>query len=259
MSEETAAGTKTRVAVVTGASRGIGRVVAEALALAGHGVALCARDRVSLDALADVLTAQGCRVAAVPLDVTDPDSVTAGLERVRAELGPVAILVNNAGVASSAPFGKLTLDDWQRTFAVNVTGAFLMSQAALPDMTAAGWGRVVNVASTAALQGFPYTAHYSASKHALLGMSRALALEVARKGVTVNCVCPGFVETEMTARTIENIMATTGRDAGKARHSLEAASPQHRLIQPSEVAAAVAYLCSDDARGVNGDALVING
>jgi NAD(P)-dependent dehydrogenase (short-subunit alcohol dehydrogenase family) len=126
-------------------------------------------------------------------------------------------------------------------------------------MLAARWGRVINVASTAALQGFPYTAHYTASKHALLGMSRTLALEVARKGITVNCVCPGFVDTEMTQRTIDNIVATTGRSAEKARKSLEVASPQHRLMTPDEIAAAVVYLASDAARGVNGDALVING
>jgi NAD(P)-dependent dehydrogenase (short-subunit alcohol dehydrogenase family) len=259
MSDDAARMTSARVALVTGASRGIGRAVAETLAASGHHVALCARDAVSLDALADVLAAAGRRVCAVALDVTDPASVATGIERIHAELGPVSVLVNNAGVASSAPIGRLTLEEWRHTFAVNVTGAFLMSQAVLPDMTDAGWGRIVNVASTAALQGFPYTAHYCASKHALLGLSRALALEVARKGVTVNCVCPGFVDTEMTARTIENIVASTGRDAARARASLESASPQHRLIQPSEVAAAVAYLVSDAARGVNGDALVING
>jgi NAD(P)-dependent dehydrogenase (short-subunit alcohol dehydrogenase family) len=142
---------------------------------------------------------------------------------------------------------------------VNARGAFLVAQAVLPVMLAAGWGRVVNVGSTAAVQGFPYVAHYVASKHALLGLTRALALEVAAKGVTVNCVCPGYVDTEMTARTIENIVRTTGRPAEEARRALESASPQRRLIRPDEVADAVAFLCTDGAAGVNGQAVVVNG
>jgi len=247
------------VALVTGGSRGIGRAIAVGLAAAGHDVAVGGRDAEALAVTCEAVSAHGVRALAVVLDVTESASVQAGVERVVAELGAPAVLVNNAGVASAAPFLALDEELWNRTFAVNVSGAFLVTRAVLPGMLAAGHGRIVNIGSTAALEGFPYTVHYTASKHALLGMTRALALEVARKGVTVNCVCPGFVDTEMTARSIRKIVETTGRTEEEALKSLESGSPQRRLIQPEEVADAVVYLAGDEARGVNGQALVVNG
>ncbi len=248
-----------RVALVTGASRGIGRATALALARAGCNVALASRHNERMLDVAAEIAAAGARSFPVEIDVTDPISVEAGVAAVAAALGPVNVLVNNAGMASSKPFQKLTIEDWGRVFAVNALGPFLVTHACLPPMIAAEWGRIVNVASTAAVQGYRYTAHYTASKHALLGMTRALALEVATKGITVNCVCPGFVDTEMTRETIENISRTSGRTRGQALAALEAESPQRRLMSPEEVAAAIVYLCSDDARGVNGQAIVLNG
>ncbi|MCE9636050.1 MAG: SDR family oxidoreductase [Planctomycetes bacterium] len=248
-----------RPALVTGGGSGIGRAVALRLAQDGHTVAVCGRSRAKLDAVAGEIAAAGGHAVAVILDVTDAVSVRAAVGRVRAAIGDPLLVVNNAGIAESRKFADITCDDWDATMAVNVTGPFLVTQACLPAMLAAGFGRVVNVGSTAAVQGFPYVAHYVASKHALLGMTRALALEVASKGVTVNCVCPGYVDTEMTARSIDAIAATTGRPAADARRSLESMSPQRRLISPTEVADAVANLCGEAARGINGQAIVING
>ncbi len=248
-----------RVAFVSGASRGIGHETALALAKAGYDVAVVARDKLRLDEVRASIAALGVRALSVECDVTDPASVDTAVHAVVAALGPPAIVVNNAGMARSRPFPQITVAEWNEILAVNVTGAFLVTHACLPAMLEAGWGRVISVASTAALQGFRYTAHYTASKHALLGMTRALALEVALKGVTVNCVCPGFVDTEMTQRSIENIAQATGRSIEESRRLLEAESPQKRLITPAEVAAAIVYLASDDARGVNGQAVVING
>jgi NAD(P)-dependent dehydrogenase (short-subunit alcohol dehydrogenase family) len=228
-----------------------------ALARAGHDVAVTARDASRLTETTAAVEAEGARAAAVVLDVTDPASVPQAVDAVRSELGALRVLVNNAGVASSAPFADITLEDWLHAFAVNATGAFLVAQAVLPDLLAAGSGRIVNVASTAAVRGFKYTAHYAASKHALLGMSRALALEVAASGVTVNCVCPGFVDTEMTQRSVANLVAAAGMTEAQAREALARQNPQGRLIAPDEVAAAVVYLAGDAARGVNGQTLVI--
>lgn len=255
----TAQGTGRRVALVTGASRGIGRCVALALAAAGHDVAVAARGAADAESVRAELETLGVRAAAVTMDVVDAVSVGIAVGAVRDVLGDPAVLVNNAGVASASPFGRLEPAEWDRTLAVNATGPFLVTRACLPAMLDAAWGRVINVASTAALRGFAYTAHYTASKHALLGMTRALAIEVAARGVTVNCVCPGFVDTEMTAKSIENIARTTGRTAEQARKALEDQSPQRRLMTPGEVAAAVVYLASEEARGVNGQALELNG
>ena len=248
-----------RVALVTGGARGIGRACAVALARAGHDVAVTARSAGACDEATAALEREGVRALAVSLDVRDPGSVTEALERVCVGLGPPAVLVNNAGISSSGPFERLQLDEWRAMLDVNVLGAVLVTQGCLPAMVGTGFGRIVNVASVAALEGAAYASHYAASKHALLGWSRSLALEVARRGVTVNCVCPGFVETEMTERTIARIVDTTGRDAETARRSLEVMSPQRRLMTPEEIGAAVAYLASDGARGVSGEALRVNG
>jgi NAD(P)-dependent dehydrogenase (short-subunit alcohol dehydrogenase family) len=174
-------------------------------------------------------------------------------------LGPVDILVNNAGTSSSAPLQRLALAEWERLFAVNATGTMLCTQAFLPGMVERGWGRVVNIASVVGLAGGKYTAAYSASKHAVVGFTRSAAAEVAAAGVTVNAVCPGYVDTELTRRSIERIVEKTGRSAEEAREALLSTSPQHRLIAPEEVAHLVLALCHEHARGINSQAIVIDG
>jgi len=248
-----------RVALVTGGSRGIGLACARALAAAGHDVAVSARDAERGAAAVSMIEDLGVRGAAIAMDVRDRESIEAGVAEVRAILGAPLVLVNNAGVAGSAPFQRIRADEWDDTLAVNVTGAFWTMRACLRAMLDEGWGRIVNVASVAALQGVAYAAHYAASKHALLGLTRSLALEVAPQGVTVNAVCPGFVDTEMTERTIERICTVTRRTPAEARREIERQSPQNRLMTPEEIAAAVVYLASDAAKGVNGHALALNG
>lgn len=257
--DATSNGQPPRAALVTGGGSGIGRAVALRLARDGVAVAVAGRDLSKAAATALAIEAGGGRAAAVEMDVTKPDTVRRGLAEAASRVGAPSILVNNAGIAASKKFGDLTVGDWERTFAVNVIGAFVVTQACLPAMTAAGWGRVVMVGSTAAVQGFPYVAHYVASKHALLGMARSLALECAAKGVTVNCVCPGYVDTEMTQRTLAHIVQTTDRTVEEARRALELQSPQRRLMTPAEVADAVAHLCTEGAAGINGQAIVVNG
>jgi NAD(P)-dependent dehydrogenase (short-subunit alcohol dehydrogenase family) len=247
------------VALVTGGSRGIGLAVAKALAATGHDVAITARDAERAASAVAEIEGHGARGFAVAMDVRNEADVDEAVAAVAAVLGAPLVLVNNAGVAAAAPFAKLTEKEWDETLDTNAKGPFLVTKACLPAMLEQGWGRVVNVASTAAFQGVPYAAHYAASKHALLGMTRSLAIEVARKGITVNCVCPGFVDTEMTQRSVENIMRSTGRTEEQARKALESNSPAHRLIQPEEIGAAVVYLASDAAAGVNGAHIALNG
>jgi NAD(P)-dependent dehydrogenase (short-subunit alcohol dehydrogenase family) len=252
-------GNKRRVALVTGGSGGIGLAIAKALAKAGHDVAITARDaEKGADAIAEI-KALGAQAYSVAMDVGCPDDVDEAVGAVTAVLGAPLVVVNNAGVAGAKPFHALTVEDWDEALAINARGPFLVTRACLPAMVERSWGRIISVASTAALEGVPYAAHYAASKHALLGLSRSLALEFARKGITANCVCPGFVETAMTVRSIENIVRSTGRTPEQARKALESGSPSKRLIQPEEVGAAVAYLASDAAYGVNGTHVVING
>ena len=246
----------TRHAVVTGAARGIGAAIARALIGAGARVTLLGRDAQRLASHAATLQGETCCVAA---DVSDPAEVTRAFVEARERLGPIAILVNNAGQAETAPFGRMSLDVWHRMLAVNLTGTMLCSQAALPDMVDAAYGRVVNIASTAALRGFRYGTAYAASKHGVLGLTRSLALEVADRGITVNAVCPGYVETDMMGQAIDNVMARTGRTREEARAYFASQNPQQRVVQPGEVADAVLWLCGDGAAGVNGAAIPISG
>ncbi|MBP1642922.1 MAG: D-beta-hydroxybutyrate dehydrogenase [Acidobacteria bacterium] len=245
--------------VVTGGGRGIGEATARALAEAGARVVVVARGAAEIELVAAKLAAAGHEVAAIACDVADP----AAVERLRAaaleRLGTVEILVNSAGVASSAPLKGQTIEEWRRLFAINVEGTFLTSRAFLPGMLERGWGRIVNVASVAGRTGAPYLSAYAASKHAVVGFTRALAAEVAARGVTVNAVCPGYVATPMTERSIENIVARTGLSAEEARRRLVAANPQGRLIEPEEVAFVVQALCDERARGINGQAIGVDG
>ncbi len=243
---------KNKCAVVTGGSRGIGAAVSRALAAAGATVIVAARSQPSIDALVSEL---GDSARGVICDVADPASIDALAESA----GVVDILVNNAGIGFSAPIRALTLEDWNRVMAINATGTFLCTQAFLSGMAERGWGRVVNVASVAATVGGPYIAAYAASKHAVLGFTRSAAYEVARAGVTVNAVCPGYVDTEMTRSSVANIVAKTELDEQLALEKILAANPQQRLLSADEVAAQVVWLCDDASSGVNGQAIVING
>ena len=250
-----------RHALVTGGARGIGRAVTQALLGAGARVTVLGRslpDAPALRALAGSDDA-AARLHAVAADVSDPAAVAAAFAAARARLGAIDTMVNNAGQATSAPALKTDLALWQRMLAVNLTGAWVCTQQALPDMVEGGWGRVVNVASTAAQRGYAYVSAYCAAKHGVLGLTRALALELATRGVTVNAVCPGFTETDLLADSVANIMAKTGRTEEQARADLAAGNPQKRLIQPQEVADAVLWLCQPGSGSVTGQAISVSG
>ncbi len=243
-----------RVALVTGGSRGIGRATAELLASRGAKVVVSGR---SGDALAEVAAATGG--IAVRMDLTDRPQTAAAIDEIRERAGHVDVLVSNAGIAEGAPLHRTTDALWDRIQEVNTWGPLAMCRAFVPAMAERGWGRVVNVASLAGLTGQAYTSAYCASKHALVGLTRALALEFAKSGVTINAVCPGWVETDMARQAIDRIVQTTGRSADVARGALEGASPQGRMVQPGEVAWLVAQLCDDAAGGIHGQAIPIDG
>jgi NAD(P)-dependent dehydrogenase (short-subunit alcohol dehydrogenase family) len=244
----------TRVALVTGASQGIGQACARALSGAGHRVALVARDEDALQAVADSLPGDAL---VVPADVLDAGAIDAAFARVEEEWGPVEILVLNAGASMSATVVKTSDDDWQRMLDLNLTAPFRCLRRALPSMTSAGFGRVVVIASVAGKAGGARIAAYSASKHGVLGLVRSAALDVARAGVTVNAVCPGYVDTPMTDRSVANIAGGTGRSPQEAREILERMQPIERLVTVEEVASAV-MLCVDNA-AVNGQGLNVDG
>lgn len=243
-------------ALVTGGGRGIGLTLTRMLLGHGARVTMTGRDINVLRQAATSLCGEAFYVAA---DVTDRGSVEQGFAAARERFGGIEILVNNAGQAASAPFLKTDYEMWRRLMGVNVDGAFHCSQAALPDMLSAGWGRIVNIASIAGLVGQAYIAAYCASKHALVGLTRALAVEVAAKGITVNAVCPGYTETEMVKESVRNIVAKTGRTEEQARQELIGRNPLKRMIKPEEVANAVAWLCLPGSEAVNGQAIVISG
>ncbi len=243
-------------AVVTGAGSGIGRATAERLAEAGCQVTLIGRHVARLNETADRI---GDLAFAATADVTDPDMLAAAIEVGRDRFGPIDILVNNAGAATSAPFLKTDAEALRAMLALNLEAPAEAARLVLPGMLTRRWGRIVNVASSAGLKGYPYVSAYVAAKHGLVGLTRALALEVAAKGVTVNAVCPGFTETELVAKSIESIIAKTGRSEEEARAALAASNPQGRLITPDEVATTIVWLCGDGASGVNGAAVPVAG
>jgi NAD(P)-dependent dehydrogenase (short-subunit alcohol dehydrogenase family) len=242
-------------ALVTGGGTGVGRSIALALAQAGVAVTICGRRKEQLTSVADGSE----RIHPIPADVTDEAAMATLFAEAEKLRGPIDIVVANAGMSGSAPAQRTSLADWQRTLDVNLTGAFLTVKPALGGMTSRKSGRIVFVASTAGLKGYAYVAPYVAAKHGVVGLMRALATELVRTGVTVNAVCPGFVDTDMLEESVQRIVEKTGRTVEQARASLAATNPQGRFIQPQEVAAAVLWLCSEEAGSITGQAMSLSG
>jgi NAD(P)-dependent dehydrogenase (short-subunit alcohol dehydrogenase family) len=245
-----------RHALVTGAGRGIGEAIAARLAAEGARVTLLARTREEIDAVAARL---GEAAQALPADVTDAEETRRAFERAADAFGPVDILINNAGQARSGLFHKAPDEMWHAMLAVNLTGTYHGIRAALPGMLERRFGRIVNIASTSGQRGYPYVTAYCAAKHGVIGLTRALALEVAQRHVTVNAVCPGFTETALIEDAIANIRNVTGRSAEAAREALTRTNPQGRLIQPAEVAHTVAWLCLPGSESVTGQSIAVAG
>ncbi|MBK6629698.1 MAG: SDR family oxidoreductase [Betaproteobacteria bacterium] len=254
----TAAPLQGKHAVVTGGGRGIGAAIARSLAEQGAQITLMGRTPASLEREAAVLRAL-TEVHCQAVDIADPAAVDSAFAAAAGKLGPIAILVNNAGQAASAPFTRTDLALWQQMLAVNLTGTYLGIRAALPGMLELGWGRIVSIASTASLRGYAYVSAYCAAKHAVLGLTRSLALELARKPVTINAVCPGYTETDIVRETLTNIQAKTGRSLAEAEAELVKHNPQGRLVQPEEVANAVLWLCQPGSEAVTGQAISVSG
>ena len=249
---------KQKHAVVTGGARGIGLAISRLLLQHGARVTMIGRNAEALQQSVQALQALG-EVESATADVSDSAAVGRAFNDARARFGPIHILVNNAGQAGSASFLKTDAKLWRRMMSVNLDGTFYCTQAVLPDLLAAGWGRVVNVASVAGLRGAGYISAYCASKHAVIGLTRSLAVEVAAKGITVNAVCPGYTETDMVEQAVANIVAKTGRTPRDARLELASHNPQQRLVQPEEVANAVLWLCLPGSEAITGQAIVVAG
>lgn len=247
-------------AFVTGAGSGIGRAVALALAASGYAVTLAGRRSEPLEAVArEIGEARGVAQVQAGFDVTSETAVAAGLDRAISKLGDLTALVNCAGEAPSAPLEKTTLEAWQRILATNLTGTFLVTRAALASLRRSSRGRIVHIASTAALAGYPYVTAYCAAKHGVLGFTRSLALELVRTRITVNAVCPGFTDTPLLDAAVEGIVRATGRTADDARASLARSNPQGRLVTPAEVAHAVLWLLAEESGSLTGQAIAVSG
>jgi len=243
-----------RHALVTGGGTGIGAAAALSLHAAGASLSLLGRRIEPLKAIADSVGG-----TAIQCDVTDPDRIRAAFDEARAANGPIELLVVNAGIAESAPFHKMSRDSWNRIIATNLTAAFDCAQAAIGDLLKSDNGRLVFVASVASLRGVPYAAHYAASKHGLLGLMRSLAAEYAKSNLTVNAVCPGYVDTPMTDQSVARVSEITGRDEGDARSIITSMNASGRLVGPDAIGNVIAMLCLPLSRDINGAAMTIDG
>ena len=245
-------------AVITGAGRGIGQAIAQAFAAEGATLSLIGRDAARLTAARDALHASA-QHGVYSIDITSEDAVRVGFATIVAKHPRIDILVNNAGQAESAPLAKTTLALFERMIAVNLTGTFLCTREVVASMVAAKSGRIINISSTSGLVGYAYVSAYAASKHAVIGLTRSLALETAKSGVTVNALCPGYTETDIVQATIANITTKTGKTDAEARAALTAPNPQGRMVQPSEVANAALWLCAAGSEAITGQAISISG
>ncbi|WP_019528972.1 SDR family NAD(P)-dependent oxidoreductase [Dasania marina] len=246
---------KGKHAVVTGAGKGIGAAIVDSLAKEGARVTLMGRTLAPLQEKASQLP----QAQAIALDVTQSDCVTAAFNQAKEVFGPIDIMINNAGQAHTSPVHKMDDEHWLQMMAVNLNGVFYCCRESLKQMRESGEGRIINIASTAALKGYGYVAAYCAAKHGVLGLTRSLALETATKGITVNAVCPGYTDTELVRDSIKNIVEKTGRSEKEALAELTQSNPQGRLVQPEEVASAVMWLCSPGASAVTGQAIAVAG
>jgi NAD(P)-dependent dehydrogenase (short-subunit alcohol dehydrogenase family) len=242
-------------AVVTGGGTGIGAAIATLLAQHGAKVTVLGRRLDILQAHADTMPA----AQAISCDLTQPDAVRAVFERATAAFGPVDIMVNNAGAAETAPFRKLDQAQWSRVLDINLNSVFTCMSLVCPEMQQHGWGRIINIASTAALKGYAYVSAYCAAKHAVVGLTRAVALEMATTGITVNAICPGYTDTDLIRDSVRNICAKTGRSPEQALQEFTRANPQGRLIEPFEVANAALWLCLPGAESITGQSIAIAG
>jgi NAD(P)-dependent dehydrogenase (short-subunit alcohol dehydrogenase family) len=247
-------------ALITGGSRGIGAAISNALAALGANITLLARDLTTLKQQSKHLENEyNSKVFYTRADMTLETDITASFKYAVKSNGPIDILINNAGIGKSMPFHKMDLDFWNSTLTLNLTGTFLCTKQVYDNMRERGYGRIVNISSTVGLRGYPYIAAYTASKHAVIGLTRSLALEAVKKGITVNAICPGYTETDLVAEAINNIVDASGRDSADVKSEIENMSPMGRLVTPQEVAETAAWLCLPSSSSITGQAIVVAG